>query len=243
MFNIGKFTLKEMVECSGSLRKMGVGAKSLEQAADRIVRYLYDNFAERTTGEKEFLLVRFFKTHPFGELDGDLQQFARKLLRDTPEFPLMKCLTLLATAGVKPEWCSRKDSAGHKTIPLPSAYFIERFPMVRQLIQQLGLEVNTVLKPDPKVIVDLAQTTYNIFYIPEAVGSPYVSAQKEFVVPFGIRSVLGFGGILPSGDLFAIIMFCRIPISRETAELFKTLALSVKIAVIPFDGKTVFAEN
>jgi len=113
--------------------------------------------------------------------------------------------------------------------------------MVRQLVQQLGLEVNTILQPDPEVLVDMVQKTYSVFYIPEAVGSPYVTAQQEFVIPFNVCSVLGCGGILPSGNLFAIIIFSKVHFPRETADLFKTVALSVKLAVLPFDGKVIFA--
>jgi hypothetical protein len=112
--------------------------------------------------------------------------------------------------------------------------------MVRQLIQQMGLEVNTVLQPDPAVVMDMTQKTYNVFNIPEAIGSKYVPAQDDFVIPFGVRSVLGFGGILPSGNLFVIIMFSKVPVPRQTADMFRSLALSVKVAVLPFDGKTIF---
>ena len=62
----------------------------------------------------------------------------------------------------------------------------------------------------------------------------------EFVVPFGIKSVLGFGGVLPPGDLFAVIMFSRVPVPRETADLFRNLALSVKLAILPFSRGPVF---
>jgi hypothetical protein len=237
MANITDFSLKDMVEFSAALRLMGSGAASMEEVADTIVRYLYDHLTDRETGERAVALVRFFKTHPYGELDTELQEFAVKQLPAPPESPAMKCLVLLASAGIRPEWNSRKQSAGHRAIPLPSQHFIEAFPMVRQLIQQMGLEVRTVLEPDPAVIMDMAQTTYNVFYLPEAVGNKYVPAQDDFVIPFGIRSVLGFGGILPSGNLFAIIMFSRVPISQQTADMFRTLALSVKVAVLPVADK------
>ena len=89
--------------------------------------------------------------------------------------------------------------------------------------------------------MDLAEKAYNVFYVPEAIGSQYVPVQEEFVIPFGIRSVLGFGGILPSGNLFAIIMFSRVRIEPDTAEMFKTLALSAKVAILPFVGKPICA--
>ena len=74
--------------------------------------------------------------------------------------------------------------------------------------------------------------------MPEAKGSPFVPAQEEFVIPFGIESVLGFGGVLPSKELFTVILFSKQKISRETAELFKSLALSLKLALLPFDGSS-----
>jgi len=241
MYDISHFTLTDMVECSGALRRLGADATSMEEVSDRIVHYLYDHLVDQKVGERALALVRLFKTHPYGELDEELQAFARGML-DTPvESPAMKCLTLLGSAGANPEWHSRKGSIGHKAIPLPSERFIEKFPMIRQLVQQLGLTVNTVLEPDPAVLVDLAQMTYNVFFVPKAVGSQYVPAQQEFVIPFGVRSVLGFGGMLPSGNLFAIIMFVRASLLPETAEMFRTLALSAKIALLPFDGKVIFS--
>jgi len=241
MPDIADFTLKDMVEFSAALRRMGSGAASMEGVADKIVHYLYENLIDKKTGEKACVLVRLFKTHPYGELDNDLQEFARNAMKMSPGSPAMKCLVLLATVGILPEWRSRKQSRGHMAIPLPtSEYFITAFPMVRELVQQMGLEVNTVLQPDPAVVRDLAQKTFNMFLVPEAAGSVYIPAQKDFVIPFGIRSVLGFGGILPSGNLFAIVMFSKVAIPRQTADMFKSLALSVKVAVLPFDGKTIF---
>ncbi len=62
------------------------------------------------------------------------------------------------------------------------------------------------------------------------------------MVPFGVRSVLGFGGVLPRGELFAVIVFARIPLPPETAEMFKPLALSVKLAILPFANGPLFDE-
>jgi hypothetical protein len=113
--------------------------------------------------------------------------------------------------------------------------------MISQFIRQLGLEIGTVLEPDPELVVDLEQTTFNVFHVPQAAGSPFVPAQTEFVIPYGVQSVLGFGGMLASGNLLAIIMFSKTPIPRDTADLFKTLALNAKMALLPFEGKAVFA--
>ena len=100
--------------------------------------------------------------------------------------------------------------------------------------------ISNVIAPSPDLLIDLHERTYNVFHIPTAAESPYIPAQDEFARPFQIQSVLGFGGILPSGDLMTIILFSKCPIQRETAELFKPLALNAKMAVLPFDQKTIF---
>jgi two-component system NtrC family sensor kinase len=237
------FSLSDMIACEAAFRTLGKGAASMEEVAERIVRYLYDHLVDQQTGERSCLLVRCFKTHPFDDLGPELRHIARDLLGRQPESPGMKCLTLLATAGVRPEWNSRRTSAGHRAIPLPGVPAVGRLPMIDQLIKQFGLEVDAVLDPDPAVVLEPERETYDVFHVPRAEGSPYVPAQDEFVIPYGVRSVLGFGGLLPRGDLFAVILFARVPIACCTAALFRPLALSVKAAVLPFLGRPVFAPD
>jgi PAS domain-containing protein len=108
--------------------------------------------------------------------------------------------------------------------------------MFSQLLQQLGVKLESKAEPESDLLVDWVEQTFNVFHVGEAKGSPFVPAQEEFVIPFGIQSVLGFGGVLPSKELFTVILFSKQKISRETAELFKPLALSVKLALLSFDG-------
>jgi hypothetical protein len=91
------------------------------------------------------------------------------------------------------------------------------------------------------LLADLSQRTFNVFHVADALGSPMVPAQQEFIAPEGIRSCLGFGGMLPEGNLFAVILFSRVRIPGETASMFKPLSLSVKAALLPY-AFNVFAE-
>ena len=75
-------------------------------------------------------------------------------------------------------------------------------------------------------MVDVATNSYNVFYVEEAAGSPHVPAQETFVQPFGIRSVVGFGWVLPTDELYAVIMFTRVHVPRQTAAMFRVVALS-----------------
>jgi hypothetical protein len=240
-YDLTNFTLRDMTDCGAILRNLGAGAQTMEEVAQRVVRHLYDHIREKPGSGRACALVRFFKTHPFGDLDAGQRRSALRMLGGAAAPPAMKCLTLLATAGDRPEWNLRQKSARHQAIPLPSADLVVQSPMISQLIQQFGLDVGTMLQPDPALLVDIEQKTYNVFHVADARNCFYVPAQEEFVIPWGIRSVLGFGGMLPSGNLFVIILFAKVRIAREAADVFKPLALAVKLAVLPFDGKAVFA--
>lgn len=234
MYDMTNFTIREMSECGKFVRAIGAGAASMEETAERIVRHFHDSLIDGEGGRASSL-VRFFKTHPYRELDEELQAFARGMLGGEPASREMKCLLLLASAGEDAAWNSRKTSRGHKAIPLPSEEALSQAPMIFNLVTQLGLSAGMVVKPDPALLLDMEQKTFNVFHVPEALDSPYIPAQHEFVVPYGIRSVLGFGGLLPSGEMFAVIMFLKLPVSAETANLFKALSLNVKMAILPFD--------
>ena len=136
---------------------------------------------------------------------------------------------------------ARRDSRGHQALPLPGEESLTRSPMIRQLLRQLGVEAETLLSTDSAMMLDQSQHTFNVFHVAEASGSPYIPAQGEFVIPHAIRSVIGFGGLLLPGELFATILFTRAPVSRQAAELFTTLALNVKVALLPFAGDRIFS--
>lgn len=234
MYNLTNFTLSDMTACGAALRKLGPQAANLEDAAQAITSYLFEQFRDGPANGPACALVRLFVTRPFARLDSGLQADARQLLDGEPETADMKCLVLTGTAGVRPEWNMRRASVRHRVIPLATEVMVRRSPMISQLVNQFGLEVNALLRPDPRLLVDLEQRSYNVFHVAEARGSPYVPAQEDFVVPCGVRSVVGFGGMLPSGNLFAVILFSTVPLARETADLFRPLALSVKLALLPF---------
>lgn len=114
--------------------------------------------------------------------------------------------------------------------------------MISQLVKQLGIDVDVVLRPvESSILVEVEQRAYNVFHVQKARGSEFIPAQDDFVIPHGVRSVLGFGGILTGGSMFAIILFSSTPIPRQTADLFKTIAASVKVAVTPFSRGPIFA--
>jgi len=243
MYDLEKMTLRDMSECGLALRDLGNKANSMEDAGNNIIQYLYENLISKKSGANSCVLIRFFKTHPYGELTPELQEYARGLLGNNLFDHSLKCLTLLATAGELPEWNSRHQSRRHQVFPLGSEEAIARAPMIFQLIQQLGLNPGTVVKPDQNFFTDLEQRMYNVFYVPDALDSPYIPSQTSFVIPFKVKSVVGFGGLLPSGNMFAIVMFLKVTIPRVTIDLLRPLALNVKMAILPFDNDRIFRDQ
>jgi signal transduction histidine kinase len=237
MFDLLHFSLEDVVQCGGSWQRAAAPTRSFEEAATAIVQCLYQDFSDER--HRPFLLVRLFATQTFGKMPEDLREFARKLVGGRDLSPDQKCLVLMASAGERPEWNSRKSSLAHQAIPLESDRLAIDFPMISQLLAQLGAIVTA---PSGRIMLERSQHTYNVFYVRRADGSPHVVDQETFVEPFGVRSVIGFGGGLPSGESFAVVAFSRVEIPPQVAELFRYLALNAKLALLPFDGAAYFQE-
>jgi hypothetical protein len=188
------------------------------------------------------VLVRVYTTRPLGDLPAELQRFARESWGGTLDSDT-RCLVLLGSVGLEPDWCNRTTSRGHKAIPLPSADAVARLPMVASLVGQLGISVAEIVRQGPALaMVDPSERTYNVFHVESAAGSPYIPAQ-DFVERYAVRSVLGCGGLLPDGELYAAILFSRMGIGEETADLFRPLALALKLALIPFKKGRIFRDE
>jgi hypothetical protein len=150
-----------------------------------------------------------------------------------------KCVVLLATVGLHPEWNSTRLSKGHRVLPLLNEDMLKQTPMLYELIFQLGIDASSVLNPDPTFALEPEKKIIKVYYIPDASGSPYIP-QNDFAIPFGIKSVLGFGGMLPTGNLFAMVIFSRIKIPRNTADMFKNIDLNVRMTIVPFVTEKIF---
>lgn len=212
----------------------------MEDALTRVCEFFYEELRARD-GARACPLVRAYKTHPYGALEPPLQSFAAGLMGNATPKPDMKCLTLMATVGDRPEWNHRLRSRGHQAIPLPRPDIVEKAPMIAQLLRQFGLEPRDVIEGSETVVQKLEGRTYGVFHVESARGSPYIPAQDEFVERYDIESVIGCGGALRGGDLFALILFSRVRVPSEVADRFRTLALDIKSSLFHFDESRVFS--
>lgn len=242
MADLSHFELSDVLSLGSSLRRFATGCDSMEAAAKRVVDLLYRELAGSANNDPALVLARLYKTHRYGDLDEGLQTFARDILgrADTPAHT--KCLVLLATRGSEEAWNDRHRSAGHQAIPLPDPEFVAKIPMVTEVFRQLGVDVRTVLQDNPGEAASMSERRFDVFLVEHAKGSPYIPAQ-DFVERHGVASVLAFGGGLPDGDLFVTLLFSKVPISREVADMFGPLGLSAKLALLPHVGHRLVEEG
>ena len=240
MYDITLFTPQDMAKCSLVPRQLGRNTASMEASSQKIVNYIYQHFCDSQTGENTCALVRLFKTHPYGELEDSLQQSARCLMNGNSPAADMKCWTLLAAAGTEPQWNSRHTAAENIAIPLVSTQLVAQMPAISEIIRQFGLDIPTFLGIERERCLQLEAAVLNIFHVAEAKGSPFIAEQDSLIIPYQVKSVLGFGGLLRSGSLFAVLMFLKVKIPESRAELFKHLALSVKTALSLSEENIVF---
>jgi signal transduction histidine kinase/ActR/RegA family two-component response regulator len=240
MYDFNHFKLSDMISCSRTLRELSLSSNSMEESAQKIAQFFYNEFFDGVNRTSHCALVRVFKTHNFFELDEQLQSIVAHDHKDI-EWPRnMKAMVLLASAGDEPEWNHRTSSKNHQVIPLPSPELVERMPMISQLVKQFGFDLPSIVCPHSDLLLEPEEQLHGLFFVSEAEGSPYIPDQSGFVTKYGIKSVIGFGAMLPSGNLFSAILFSKQLIPKQTELLFKPLALSVKSAILQFDGLPLF---
>jgi hypothetical protein len=241
MYDLSTFGLSEMTMVGAALRRVGSEASSIEETSQRAARLFCDKFVDPASGRSAFALARCYATLSLEQLPDELARFARGVFPDQPLAATTQCMTLLGSYGDKPAWQTRRGSTGHQAIPLATVAVLESLPMVARLTASLGLNAEQVVHPDPTFLLEKDRQGFNVFHVETALGSPYIPAQASFVDPLGVRSVVGFGFVLPPTHVYAVILFSREHISARTAALFKTLALNLKLALLPFAAGRMFA--
>lgn len=244
IFDIKRFNIDQVSACGAVIKDICERCSTMEDAANKVVQYIYENFRNYESGSNSFPLVRFYVTHLCGTLPPDLSKFITTMMEDDKTVLVnANCLALLATAGDEKEWNSRRTSVNHKCVQLASIDMIYQFPMISQLLKQFKIDIKYLVEPNSEIILDTTKKTYNVFFVPEAVGSKYIPAQENFVIPYNISSVLGFGGFLNTGSLAVVILFSRDKISDNVADLFKLLSLDLDMAFAKFNTNLVFKES
>ena len=206
-------------------------ATSLEEAAQALANALYTRFA------KSAILARVYVTVPFAALPVGTRAYVQALpgaaAALTGKTPV---LSLVGTQGQKADWNDRRKSKQHGAVPLISAEFVDGIPMIARLLRELGVPLDWIDSQDALRLVSTIGRTVGLFYVEDAVRAMDDQGRKiipavDFVFAYNVKSVFGTGGAYAGGQMLVVVVFCRDPVARVTAELFLPL-------VDLFKGKT-----
>ncbi len=203
------------------------GCVCLEDAAQKFINLMYEEFKD------SIVLARLFMTVPFGKLPVPNQKFVTGLANSAGITSLINdrtlVLSLLGSRGEKSTWNSRHDSQGHVGIPLASGDFIESIPMMSRLLKELGLGLNWIDSQDTKIVTQTMGTLAGMFYVLDAKTAVdqknrKIIAAQDFVAAYNIKTVFGLGGgYIRSNTFITIIVFTRETIEEYKARQFTPL--------------------
>ncbi|MEL6408320.1 MAG: hypothetical protein AAFR81_28395 [Chloroflexota bacterium] len=203
---------------------------TFEACAQTVCKRIYNSVKDEN-GESAFALVRIFRSSTHQELPPEQNETNTN----------GRWLSLMGTYGDEPAWCDRLQSQGHRV--LPAGAF--ETPMLSAAFRQIDLDIDAYvkgidLKPD---FIKETDEHYKYFHVIDAVGSPYIVVQDEFVRRYGIRSAVGFGLVLMSGAFYMCLAFSKITITKEMAEAYVRLSPYVSTVLASYEKRGVLWEK
>ena len=222
-----KIDSKSLIPLLNKVREDTKNCRTLEQAAQLVTDAIYEELGDSV------VLARVFATVPFGELPEPNSAFVTDLAAANDIAPLINndtlILSLLGTRGAKSEWDDRRTSQGHMGIPLASAAFVDKIPMISRLLKQVGLDLDWIDSRDADIVTKTLGGISGVFYVPDAAqavdhqGRKIIPAQ-DFVEANDVKTVFGLASGYPVGKMFVTaIVFCRETLDKAEAELFSPL--------------------
>jgi len=223
--SIKELRLQKIFQISEILKQSSHHISS-ENACQEFIESFFKIFYNEEN-ESEFALCRIFKSCSFDQLPLDIKDYICEK-EENPTTATAKYLTLLATVGVEKEWCQRTKSRQHKAIPLDNPEIIKQAPMMAALFKQIGFEFLLEQQLDEGIIAQKQDQDFGLFLVENAVESFVIPQQKNFVIPYKIKSVFGFGGMFSTGSIYSVIIFSKRPISQDQVNMFYHLAPALK---------------
>jgi hypothetical protein len=208
---------------------------SHEAASQHITETLYNRV--QSDGEPAFALVRIYRLTRVEELPPDLSA----LTEPADQF----VMALTGTYGQEEAWRQRKDSVGHKFVSLTKIAIPAKIPMFEQLlVRDMGVDLETL--HGTRDVLKSAKASGGTFYIENVPESPVIPAQDQFVKPYSVKSLVGFGGVIAGADrratLYSLIGFSRVPFTEAMAKDFQSMQVFVGTALASKREQAIFAE-
>lgn len=245
---ISELSSKDLIDLQNEVAARVEGCSSLEEAAQRYMSTLFEALSE------SIALVRLFASIPYKDLPEKSRGFVRSLAESASIAELIHdetlVLSLLGSRGEKSEWNDRRNSKGHTGIPLVSAAFIDRIPMMARLLKELGAGIDWIDAQDTELVARTFQNLSGVFYVRDArteVDSQNraIIAAQDFVEAHCIKTVFGIGGCyLGTSLFFTTIVFVRDFLERETVERFMLQTSKFKTCSLELvDEGRIFAHD
>ncbi len=229
-------SLVDMVRCIAKVRELAASAVGLEQFAQGLVQGCQQTFRQPDSSDPEIVLARCFVTRPFRELSQEVQDWLQQREDRIGNPSTELCISLAGSAGMVAGWNDPALSSRYRAILVDSERFASRFPMFAEIFRQVGITTDDRRFGAGTMNIEPAGTSCSVFSVPVAFESPYIPAQDEFVRPFGVRSVVGFGGWDGQGRYFLVILFARVPVPQKSVDLLRLLALAVRVGFNAVSG-------
>jgi hypothetical protein len=186
-------------------------ARSVEAGAREFVRHLYDQW------RNDAALVRVYASTPLDRLPPKRREFAFAAAPGLKKSHSV--LSLLGSFGMEEDWQDVFRSRGHLAIPLLDPQQIEGLPMISALFEALG----SPLDPPALVRRMIGGGNNALFYVEDAATGRDAKGRAivpgiEFVKKYGIKTVIGGGGLYLDRSFLCVISFFRSRIDRRQAD-------------------------
>lgn len=205
-----------------------------EDIAQHITQRIYDTLSDSPS--HGLVLTRIYRMTRVEDLPVDLLAQADREDRYV--------VTLLGTYGRLLDWCHRKSSVAHQIISINSIAIPARIPMFEHLlVQNMGVDLNKLYETG-NVIASMSRPGGGKFHIEDVPSSPIIPAQVEFVRPFGVKSLVGFGGLIGdaggSMTLYMLIAFTSGTYTADMADDFNTMQPYITTCLASAVGRAIF---
>ncbi len=247
MTNISSVEITQIVPVVSKVKDRVANSASLEEAAQRMVDMLYNEYID------SLVLLRLYATVPFGKLPAFNRAFVTQVAQANHITDQIKdntmILSLLGTRGAQASWNDRRKSHGHVGIPLASAAFIDQIPMMSRLLKEVGLDLNWIERKDSNMIIEAMGRASGVFYVENAATAVdslkrKIIAAQDFVTANQVKTVFGLAGGYATNPIFiTLIAFSRDAMVKSQAALFTPLISNFKAATMRLATAGAFFNN
>ena len=222
----------DIVTITHQVRRLTVddGACMLE-IADRVVRHLEQALVDHE-GKPAAAGVHLQLTCLVRELDAWHRQAASSAAHGVSLEESTRCLVLMATAGRGP--FVDRGAGLDVVLPLSHELLADR-PMLAGTVASLGVQADAFVRPGLDDLRALQDHRFGVHFVPNLGSVPSLDAASRFHLSAADAcSLIACGGTLLGADVFVLTVLTSVPVSAAVADLFSTLAVGVKAALMPY---------